>query len=94
MAGGYSKEFIKKVLDSYPDVVVSKRYDYIAKKLEKGWEICRRLMDEDPWEPFYRIKFGDENDGTKWKIKSGAFANDRLVGSVRPLDDYYNCREE
>lgn len=94
MAGGYSKEFIKKVLDSYPDVVVSKRYDYIAKKLEKGWEICRRLMDEDPWEPFYRIKFGDENDGTKWKIKSGAFANDRLVGSIRPLDDYYNYREE
>ena len=94
MAGGYSKEFIKKVLDSYPNVVNGKRYDYIAKKLEKGWEICRRLMDEDPWEPVYRIKFGDENDGAKWKKKAGAFANDRLVGSPRPLDDYYNYKEE
>lgn len=94
MAGGYSKEFIRKVLDSYPNVVNGKRYDYIAKKLEKGWEICRRLMDEDPWEPFYRIKFGDENDGTKWKIKPGAFANDRLVGTPKPFDDYYFCKEE
>ena len=94
MAGGYSKEFIKKVLDSYPNVVNGKRYDYIAKKLEKGWEICRRLMDEDPWEPLYRIKFGDEGDMTKWKIKTEAFASDRLVCTPRPVDDYYNYREE
>ena len=51
-------------------------------------------MDEDPWEPLYRIKFGDESDMTKWKIKTEAFANDRLVGTPRPLDDYYNYKEE
>ena len=51
-------------------------------------------MDEDPWEPLYRIKFGDESDMTKWKIKTEAFANDRLVGTPRPVDDYYNYREE
>ena len=94
MAGGYKQEYIQKIINSYPNVVNSKRYDYVAKKLEKGWEICRRLMDEDPWEPVYRIKFGDENDGAKWKKKAGAFANDRLVGTPRPLDDYYNYKEE
>ena len=94
MAGGYKQEYIQKIISSYPNVVNSKRYDYIAKKLTKGWEICRRLMDEDPWEPLYRIKFGDEGDMTKWKIKTEAFASDRLVGTPRPVDDYYNYREE
>ena len=51
-------------------------------------------MDEDPWEPLYRIKFGDESGMTKGKIKTEAFANDRLVGTPRPLDDYYNYKEE
>ena len=94
MAGGYKQEYILKIISSYPNVVNGKRYDYIAKKLTKGWEICRRLMDEDPWEPFYRIKFGDENDGTKWKKRSEAFANDRLVGTPKPFDDYYFSKEE
>ena len=94
MAGGYKQEYILKIISSYPNVVNGKRYDYIAKKLTKGWEICRRLLDEDPWEPFYRIKFGDELDITKWKIKSEAFANDRLVGTPKPFDDYYFSKEE
>ena len=94
MAGGYKQEYILKIISSYPNVVNGKRYDYIAKKLTTGWEKCRRLMDDDPWEPLYRIKFGDESDMTKWKIKTEAFANDRLVGTPRPLDDYYNYKEE
>ena len=94
MAGGYKQEYIQKIISSYPNVVYSKRYDYIAKKLEKGWEICRRLMDEDPWEPLYRIKFGDESDMTKWKIKTEAFASDRLSGTPKPFDDYYFSKEE
>ena len=31
---------------------------------------------------------------TKWKIKTEAFANDRLVGTQKPFDDYYFSKEE
>lgn len=94
MAGGYSQIYIRKIISSYPDVVCGKRYDYTAKKNKKGWVVCRRLIDEAPWEPIYFIRFEDVGDIRKWKPKKGAFAMDRLVGQLRPYDEYYSGKDE
>lgn len=76
-------DFVKKVINAYPNKVIGKKFNYKAKKNENGtWEIWVQEFEEMPWKlAMVKYNKGDTIQrrhkvwNINWDVMNGANQN-------------------